>query len=493
MPRNEKIGETRAGRACPRTPTRGVRRPGLHHAPRISQRKNVGFLHFCLLFLAPMVLPNAAAGSDGSRRYAAYDYDQTTPQYTPDGRLLQVEYATNACNREDSNPIVSVGINIPGDTVLIMATISSPPPSSSLSQGPEEQVEQGVDSKTDSMVTDGNQRAQFRIIEVPLCASYHHSSSTILIGLSGILSDATSLLQIAYSHLEEEQSTFGWHRLGLSPVGVNAVDDNASGGAPRAHTSFSTKAQSIATQPSETVLRLSRAIADKCQSHAFGGGLRPFGASLLLAGVDTQQHTMETDHHDSPKDRSRTAMYETHPNGGWRGRVSSTKSNAESNSSEDNGSDPTLKDFPQIMVSGGPSRSQHKLKSSIDSRLRQLHQRPFGVASADGDDSNPPENDIVGSMSEISSDLSIKNGDESIALKRVLQEVISSLVEEWRDRGDPLSGHSPKSTELSGKHQIENMGSKQKTLPQMEVVFSSSRKGTFRLTESDVAQLMSQE
>jgi hypothetical protein len=256
---------------------------------------------FLLLVLA--ILPHALASSHGSssghhsRRYAAYDYDLTTPQFTPDGRLLQVEYATNACVREESNPIVSIGIGLPGsgDTVLIMATISPPPPSSTTSlstmqanppdrggEAADVQLEQRDMNEINSLMKEKHQRAQFRIIEVPLssrASSFQHS--TILVGLSGLLSDATTLLQIIYSHLEQEQRLMGWHRLGLSPVGVSTVDESSHGSATHVF-----RRQSIFTQPSETVLRLSRAIADECQNHAFGGGLRPLGASLLLAGVD---------------------------------------------------------------------------------------------------------------------------------------------------------------------------------------------------------------
>lgn len=239
------------------------------------------FIIKCLL-LALAILPNAVASSQGnfgshhSRRYAAYDYDLTTPQYTPDGRLLQVEYATNACMREDSNPIVSVGVSMPGggDTILIMATISSPPPPpSSLSTMPihpsrrgsaDEQVEQQDQNEMKSFTEGAHQRTQFRIIEIPLSPT-----SNILVGLSGLLSDATTLLRIVYSHLEEEQRMFGWHRLGLSPVGTRPFEESDPSSAVNSfQSSLSKQSQSVATQPSETVLRLSRAVADKCQTHA---------------------------------------------------------------------------------------------------------------------------------------------------------------------------------------------------------------------------------
>ncbi|KAL7539135.1 hypothetical protein ACHAXR_012446 [Thalassiosira sp. AJA248-18] len=464
-------------------------------------------LHLCLLFV-PVILPNAVASSHDNhggrhgRRYDAYNYDMTTPQFTPDGRLLQVEYATNACIRDDSNPIVSVGISVPGDTVLIMATISSPPtsPSSQMNlsqkgQGSDEQLEQIDEKDITSHTKENNQRTQFRIIEVPLSASYRHSSrqhtstSTILVGLSGLLSDATSLLQIAYSHLEEEQSMFGWHRLGLSPVGISTVDDSISDSASRSlEPSLSKQSQSIVAQPSETVLRISRAIADKCQTHAFGGGLRPIGASLLLAGLDD---IMEKGDNSCQKHGARIAMSETHPNGSWRSLVSTAKSDWFShnesndiNTPKDEENTETSIDILPVMVSGGPAQSQHMLKSLMESRLRELYQRPFGVE-------NPArKNTLIDSKLD---HVEGKDKDKEF-LRQVLQTVMSSLVEEWKNRGDPRSSSSAASSVTARPGEVKCEANheelQQPALPQMEVVIASSKQGTFRLHESDIARMM---
>ncbi len=393
-------------------------------------------------------LPLASASNHGSfgvhhgRRYAAYDYDLTTPQFTPDGRLLQVEYATKACLREDNNPIVSVGFSVPGgsDTVLIMATVSQPPPSpTSRSTTQTQQNRSDIDQQLDQQDEDevgsfmkvGNQRAQFKIIEVPLSVCYssslhHTTTSTILVGLSGLLSDATALLHTIYSHLEEEQRKLGWHRLGISPVGTLAVDKNNS--SMTSKLSKSMRCQPIFTQPSETALRLSRVISDKCQKHAFGGGLRPLGASLLISGVDTFSESM--------LGGTRVAMCETHPNGGWRKSVLSNRHDMNFSS--------------QIMVAGGSIHSQHRLKCLIRNRLEQ---------DSRGESSRPIDN--IPSIDKF----------EAVNRRQILRTIISSLVEEWASRGD-RSMSLPRS------------------LPQMEVVISSSKRGTFRLNESDVARLM---
>jgi len=385
----------------------------------------------------------------------------TTPQYTPDGQLLQVQYATNACIREGSNPIVSVGINsIPSrsggddnnceeddaDTILIMATISSPPPSKSSTSLsiPTSQKESTKDKQVEQQQTDEdeinllmherNQRTQNRIIEVPIS-----KSSTILVGLTGILSDASYLLQKVYSQLEEEQQTFGWHRLELSPVGIREISDLQS-------TSPSKRRfQSMSTQPSETVMRISRAIADECQKYTFGGGQRPFGASLMLGSVDDIHVT----------------ICETHPNGGWNSQVSNEKKNDASMS------------LPQIMISGGPIKSQHQLKSLLTSRLRGVYQRPFRVTT-----SSPVEDNTIESQTKDDDE-----DEESLFLRRILQTVISSLVEEWKDRDTYIM-------RMSSSLATSVTDQKQLFLPQMEVVVSSNKRGTFRLTEKDLVQLI---
>mmetsp|Transcript_12697 Transcript_12697/g.27027 ORF Transcript_12697/g.27027 Transcript_12697/m.27027 type:complete len:447 (-) Transcript_12697:37-1377(-) len=435
---------------------------------------------FCLIIFL-VILPNAVASSYGNlgsshgRRYAAYDYDLTTPQYTPDGRLLQVEYAINACRRDSSNPIVGAGINIPGDkeTVLIMATISSPPPSSNPPQT-QHSKENGMQSIRSTK--EGNQRAQFRIIEVPLSTSSsleHTDTPTILIGLSGVLSDATSLLQIAYSQLEEEQRVFGWHRLGLSPVGKTKVVGGDSGSATRSLQPLSRKlSQSIVTQPSETVLRLSRAIADKCQKHAFGGGLRPFGASLLLAGVDN----------NCQKHGTQVAMCETNPDGGYRSYAVTVKGNV-SKLGEREENTYTSIDSPQLMVSGGSPSSHQKLKSLIKSRLQRLVSDPLASIGIEGAGEN---GSVTGKERE---------GD-TIFLRQALISIVSSLVEEWRSRGDPLwSSPSSPSMTSEGENSKEDISKREQihskeALPLMEVVVASPKRGTFRLDQSDIARLM---
>ena len=416
------------------------------------------------------IISQSKSIANSRSRYAAYDYDLTTPLYTPDGRLLQVEYALNACRRAETNPIVSVGLCIPskediskrrlldnnsinregsddidpievinhgehqeGDALLIMATVSSPPPSS-FSINNSESIS-NEDGKSDSDSTTSSSRTQRRIIEVPLSTSFqtHHTTtstaeSTILIGLSGILADATSLLQIAYSTLEEEQLSFGWHRLGLSPVGTVSVDATNASDKRKV---INAHPQQTSAQSAETAIRLARAIGDKCQKHAFGGGLRPLGASLLVAGVDCDECSVKL------------AMCETEPSGAV------TATNPYWLTSIGKRIPP-----PQVKVSGGSIQSQTKLKQLMTSRVRQLYL-------------------------DIGTELEDKKKvySEEEFLRRSLQTVVNTLVEEWKDRGSLLANNSDKKQQSI-------------SLPQMEIVFTTPKKGTFRLSKDNIEALM---
>ena len=120
----------------------------------------------------------------------------TTPQFTPDGRLLQVEYASRAADH--SFPLVLFRQN-----------------------------------EITFLVTCGNRWIQ------------HHD--TVILGRSGILADVQALHHDLLHHDDTHQQWYG--------TGV-------------------TEARQVA-----------HILGAKCQEHSFGGGLRPFGATILVVGM----------------------------------------------------------------------------------------------------------------------------------------------------------------------------------------------------------------
>ena len=146
-------------------------------------------------FLAILLLPHLTSSTSNFNNYNAYHYDMTTPQFTPDGRLLQVEYASRAADH--SFPLVLFRQN---DITFL--------------------------------VTYGNRWIS------------HHD--TVILGMSGILADVRALLHHLSQHDDSHQQWYG-----------TRVTD---------------------------ARQVAHIIGAKCQDHSFGGGLRPFGATLLVVG-----------------------------------------------------------------------------------------------------------------------------------------------------------------------------------------------------------------
>jgi 20S proteasome alpha/beta subunit len=153
-----------------------------------------------LLLLFPCVIPSV---SSSNQNYNAYNYDMTTPQFTPDGRLLQVEYASKAATH--SSPCV----------------IWKPP------QGTDDEI-------TLIMTAKSSRKIQNRLI--PL-------SETTAVCLSGVVSDSLALLSKVYEVQDNNRRLYG-----------SAL----------------------------TELQIANSIAISCQRHSFGGGLRPYGSTMVI-------------------------------------------------------------------------------------------------------------------------------------------------------------------------------------------------------------------
>lgn len=134
--------------------------------------------------------------------YNLYQYDLTVPQFTPDGRLLQVEYASAAADH--SFPILVAPVD--RDTiVLISARVKN--------------------------------RVQERLIVLP--------ESDTVVAIAGIVSDCSALLQRVHEESLEHRRLYGTPLVAQQVVQV---------------------------------------VASACQQHAFGGGLRCYGSTMVVCG-----------------------------------------------------------------------------------------------------------------------------------------------------------------------------------------------------------------
>jgi 20S proteasome alpha/beta subunit len=107
-----------------------------------------------------------ASAAASYTEYNPYRYDLIVPQFTPDGRLLQVEYAQRAV--EHSNPIVAVRL-VPEDILVLMCCRRSHSP-------------------------------QERIIL---------SNNNAIIAMAGVLADNLKLISIVREHLTNEFWRYG--------------------------------------------------------------------------------------------------------------------------------------------------------------------------------------------------------------------------------------------------------------------------------------------
>jgi 20S proteasome alpha/beta subunit len=191
------------------------------------------------------------------------------PTFTPDGRLLQVEYASVAS--ELSAPILALQVD---ENTLILMTVKS------------------------------KNTPQNRIVILPVRGDGKHpESSRMCVAMSGVLADSLCLIQVGLKEASEH------YRLYHSPM---------------------------------TVLQFATAMANACQSHSFGGGIRPFGCTLLTCGFSST---------------GLLAMYQTDPSGAL----------VESRASDVPLSTPCIR-----WVVGGSSAVQRKVRKRLDSSLSKF-------------------------------------------------------------------------------------------------------------------------
>lgn len=197
------------------------------------------------------------------------------PTFTPDGRLLQVEYASTAA--ELSTPIVALQVD---NETLVLVTLKS------------------------------TTTPQNRIIVLPTRGNGKNKgsyASHVCIAMSGVLADSISLIQVGLRDASEQYKQFH---------------------APT------------------TVFQLATSMANACQSHCFGGGIRPYGCSLLACGFTSS---------------GELALYQTDPSGAIQASTAFPPAGRAS--------------FLRWLV-GGSTSLQRKLRKQLDSQLYKPKETP---------------------------------------------------------------------------------------------------------------------
>lgn len=243
--------------------------------------------------------------------YNVYNYDLSTPVFTPDGLLKQVEYAS--LSPSHSSPIVLLSSHYTNDgkqgTFLVIATSKD-------TAIEKRQQERMGNLPRNTEARSYMQQGQSRIIQIPI---RDVSDSCIVIGVSGVLPDAVSLVQSGRDLIHSLQSAYG----------MKSMD------------------------PISCAREVAECIADKCEEHALGGGMRPYGAEVFVCAIrDRKDASWHCDDNDG-------IVYITQPSGALfehRFKVSGDIANS-------------------VLVVGGDERIKSDLRHNIENELNALEEK----------------------------------------------------------------------------------------------------------------------
>lgn len=189
----------------------------------------------------------------------------STPIFTPDGLLKQVEYAS--LSPSHSSPILVISSRFTRNSKGFFLVVATRKDTLKF-----DNIENYI-SHTKRNSTPLIQHGQSRIIQIPIS---DHSNSSIMIGASGLLPDAVSLIEAGRNLIHSLQSAYG----------LNTMD------------------------PMSCAREVAECIADKCEEHALGGGIRPYGAELFVCSVRNLKNT-----HPITSMNDDAVIYITQPSG----------------------------------------------------------------------------------------------------------------------------------------------------------------------------------
>jgi 20S proteasome alpha/beta subunit len=171
-----------------------------------------------------------------------------------------------------------------------------------------------------------HRRQQTRFVELLLGGGGTFNRTVAVVGLSGVIADNIALLQHARRYIDSWTRSYG-----------------------------STSSQ---CNPARQIAHV---VGDACQSHALGGGVRPYGASLLVCSVQQGQPPQRDG--IEPLQPSTLATFAiTHPSGAvYSTSVSPSKQTKNNN--------------PNLFIVGGSADVQTKLRQRVKDLLSNTQQQ----------------------------------------------------------------------------------------------------------------------